>query len=84
MSFRATVTLARASDEDFDALPSTVLNFSPGNTEETIVISTKDDSFIEGDEFIVVTLSTTSPNVQIDKDKGVTSININDNDGKCN
>ncbi|CAB4021986.1 Hypothetical predicted protein, partial [Paramuricea clavata] len=80
----ATVSLATASDADFDVLSSTELNFSPGNTDETITIATKDDSVIEADEVFVVTLSTTSPSVQIDKVKGVTTITINDNDGLSN
>jgi hypothetical protein len=81
--FRATVSLATASDADFNVLSSTELNFNPGNTDETIAIVTKDDSVIEADEVFVVTLSTTSPSVKIDKVKGVTTITINDNDGKC-
>ena len=81
--FRATVTLTNASDADFIALSSTDLNFGPGNTDETIAIAINDDSIDEDDEIFVVTLSTTSQNVQIDKLKGVTTITIQDNDGKC-
>ena len=80
--FRATISLATASNADFNILSSTELNFSPGYTDETIAIATYDDSVIEADEVFVVILSTTSPSVQIDKAKGITTITINDNDGK--
>ncbi|CAB4028111.1 Hypothetical predicted protein, partial [Paramuricea clavata] len=80
ISATATVLFASASDADFNALPLPGLNFSPGNTDETITIATTDDSIIEPDEVFVVTLSTTSLNVQIDKVKGVIIITINDND----
>ncbi|CAB4034123.1 deleted in malignant brain tumors 1 -like, partial [Paramuricea clavata] len=80
ISAMATVLLASASNADFDALPLPGLNFSPGNTNETVTIATKDDSIIEPDEVFVVTLSTASPNAQIDKVKGVIIITINDND----
>ena len=79
--FRATVSLANASDEDFSLLSSTDLYFGAGNTEETIAIATYDDSIAEDDEIFMVTLSTTSPNVQIDKFKGVTTVTIQDNNG---
>ena len=81
--FRATVSVTNASDADFSVLSSTDLNFGPGNTEETIAIATNDDSIAEDNEIFMVTLSTTNPNVQIDKFKGVTTVTIRDKDGKC-
>ena len=47
------------------------------------MIETVDDSIDEDNEAFVVTLSTTNPNVQIDKSKGVTTVTITDNDGEC-
>ena len=78
---RATVKLVSASNDDFNIISSTNLNFSPGNTEQTIAITTTGDSFIEGNEVFQVILSTSNPDVQIGD--GITTITILDDDGKC-
>ena len=56
------------------------LTFSPGDTTETIFITTVQDTLIESDEVFLVTLSTTSSNVQIDD--GTTTVTIVDDDSK--
>ncbi|XP_028399458.1 uncharacterized protein LOC114522881 [Dendronephthya gigantea] len=78
VSATATVVLVSASNDDFDVISSTNLNFSPGDAQETIAITTDGDVFIEGNEVFQVILSTSSPNVQVDD--GVTTITILDDD----
>ena len=77
---RATVTLQSASNGDFTVLSSTDLTFSPGDTLESILISTMQDALIESDEVFFVILSTSSSNVRIDD--GITTVTIVDNDSK--
>ena len=59
------------------------LSFLPHVKKDKIFIKIVDDSIIEGDEDIFVTILTTDPNVKIDKQKQVTTVTIIDNDGKC-
>ena len=56
------------------------LTFSPGDTTETIFITTVHDPLIESDEVFLITLSTGSSNVQIDD--GTTTVTIVDDDSK--
>jgi hypothetical protein len=79
--YRVKISLVSACDADFDSLPPPDLLFSPGKTDEKISIAIKDDSIIEADEVFVVTLSTTNPNVKIDRVRGTTTVTITDNDG---
>ena len=61
-------------------LSSTDLTFSPDDTVENIVINTVEDTFIESDEVFLVTVSTSSSNVQIYDN--VTIVTIVDDDCK--
>ena len=76
-----TISLESASSKDVNVTSSIDLNFSSFNTEESIAISTVEDSLIESDEVFRVNLSTTSSNVEING--GITTVTILDNDGKC-
>ena len=79
-NYRATVSLQSASNGDFTVLSSTDLTFSPDDTVENIVINTVEDTFIESDEVFLVTVSTSSSNVQIYDN--VTIVTIVDDDCK--
>lgn len=76
-----TISLESASNKDVNVTSSIDLNFSSFNTEESIAISTVEDSLIESDEVFRVNLSTSSTNVEING--GITTVTILDNDGKC-
>ena len=76
-----TILLESASNKDVNVTSSIDLNFSSFNTEESIAISTVEDSLIESDEVFRVNLSTSSSNVEING--GITTVTILDNDGKC-
>lgn len=76
-----TISLESASNKDVNVTSSIDLNFSSFNTEESIAISTVEDSLIESDEVFRVNLSTSSSNVEING--GITTVTILDNDGKC-
>ena len=72
------VTPGSASHNDFNVLPSTELNFSPGVEEVGIVIAIKNDSINENDEVFVLTIASSNASVHVDKDKGVTIVTVLD------
>ena len=81
---RVVVTPGNAKYTDFNVLPSTQLEFSPGNTERKIKIQTKNDLINKGDQVLFVTFVSSNTGVQVDKNKGVAVVIINGNrDGKC-
>ena len=76
---KVTASPATANETDYTVLSSSEVHFHPGFAMDKIVIETVDDSIKEENEVFVVTLSTTDPNVQIDKGL-VMTITIIDND----
>ena len=64
-------------------LSPTELHFRPGITKRTIEIETKNDSINEGDEVLFVSVLSNNASVQIDQEKGVTVVIIEDNSGEC-
>ncbi|MEY2508152.1 MAG: hypothetical protein QOH01_2481 [Verrucomicrobiota bacterium] len=77
-----TVNGTASSGSDYTATSGTV-NFAPGETQETIVVSINDDAFIEGDESFSVTLSNPSAGATLASPSSA-GVTIKDNDGGGN
>ena len=81
--YRVIVTSGNANYTDFNVLPLTGLNFSPGVTECSGGIEIKNDSIKEGDEVLFVSMVSSNGSVRFDKNRGVTVAVANDNVGEC-